>query len=199
MNPNLTPQFLRTSGFIAFLPDWIQRYVEYAGLQEYSTNEERLLFAIELSRINVQNRTGGPFGAAVFHLDSGKLLGLGVNRVIASGDPTAHAEVLALRTACRLIGNYSLREAGARAGLYTSAEPCGMCATTALWSGVQEIFYGAPATTVEAIGFDEGLKPKDWEKEVTRRGIVVRGSLLKDEAVSVLQDYKLRGGVIYNG
>ncbi|HEX5035911.1 MAG TPA: nucleoside deaminase [bacterium] len=199
MDAVLTPQFLRTSGFAALLPDWIQRSVEYAALQHYDTDNERLMFAIELSRLNIQNDTGGPFGAAVFHRETGKLLGIGVNRVIAAGDPTAHAEVLALRLASRIASNYSLREAGTNAGLYASAEPCGMCATAALWAGVSAIIYGASTADVEAIGFDEGLKPKDWEKGLLRRGVTVQGGLFKDEAAAVLKDYKARGGAIYNG
>lgn len=199
MDAVLTPQFLRTSGLAALLPDWIQRSVEYAALQHYDTDNERLMFAIELSRLNIQNDTGGPFGAAVFHRETGKLLGLGVNRVIATGDPTAHAEILALRLACRLASHYSLREAGANAGLYVSAEPCGLCVNASLWAGVGAMIYGASTADVEAIGFDEGLKPKDWEKGLLRRGVTVQGGLFKDEAVAVLQDYKARGGAIYNG
>jgi tRNA(Arg) A34 adenosine deaminase TadA len=199
MDAALTPQLLRTSGFAAILPDWILRSVEYAALQHYDTDRERLMFAIELSRINVQNDTGGPFGAAVFHRGTGKLLGIGVNRVIASGDPTSHAEVLALRIACRLAANYSLRESGMSAGLYVSSEPCGLCVNASLWAGVSAIFYGASTADVEAIGFDEGLKPKEWEKGMSRRGVSVQGGLFREEAVAVLQDYKARGGAIYNG
>jgi len=163
------------------------------------TDELRMQFVIRLARRNVQRNSGGPFGAAVFDLKTGRLLGSGVNRVVSKNDPTAHGEMTALREACRKAKTYSLKAGKIEAGLYASAEPCGMCCTAILWAGIQAVFCAAATSDVEAIGFDEGLKPDDWARSLSRRGVSVTKGLLRDEAVLVLKEYRRKGGRIYNG
>lgn len=178
------------------LPAWVTS-LNLEGSQ-YTTDEARMRLAIELARRNVAEQTGGPFGSAIFCMDSGRLLGVGVNRVVPTHDPTAHGEITALRVAGALVNNFSLGEAGIRAALYSSASPCGMCCTALLWGGIRRFVYAATTVDVEAVGFDEGLKPDDWSEGYARRGIEVVGHLLRDEAVAVLQAYA-RSGRIYNG
>lgn len=179
------------------MPEWLPSAIRPDSA--YPTHEARMRLAIDLSRRNVLARTGGPFGAAVFDLKTGRLLGIGVNRVVPNKDCTAHGEVVDLRIANAVAGSFSLQEAGIKAALYTSAEPCGMCCTAIIWGGLSVVYYGATRSDVEAIGFDEGLKPRNWVQQYKRRGIRVIPRLLRAEAVQVLQLYDSLAGEVYNG
>ena len=119
----------------------------------------RIALAIDLSRRNIQHRTGGPFGAAVFSRD-GRLLGVGVNRVVPSACSAAHAEVLALASSQQRTQSYRLNAGGSRITLATSAQPCAMCFGAVLWAGVDELLIGASGEDVESLArFDEGPLP----------------------------------------
>ncbi|HSA58823.1 MAG TPA: nucleoside deaminase [bacterium] len=159
----------------------------------------RIRIALRLARDNVHRGRGGPFGAAVFDLDTGRLLGAGVNRVERDHDPTAHAEILAVRMAARRLKGFSFKEKGIRAGIYVSAEPCGMCLTALVWAGISRVVCAATTEDVEAIGFDEGLKPRDWKKALQVRGIPVVTGVERTAAIRILTSYKRAGGRIYNG
>lgn len=161
------------------------------------SDRTRIRFTLRLARDNVRRGRGGPFGAAVFDLDTGRLLGAGVNRVVKNCDPTAHAEITALRTALRRIKSFRFKEKGIRAGLYASAEPCGMCLTALVWAGVEHLVCAATTADVEAIGFDEGLKPRDWKKGLKDRGIAVVTGVERTASVRILNAYKKAGGPIY--
>lgn len=106
--------------------------------------------AIALAEENVA-AGGGPFGALV--LRDGVVIGRGANRVTATNDPTAHAEVVAIREACGALGDFSLRGCV----LVASCEPCPMCLTAALWSRVDEILYAADRHTAARAGFDDSV------------------------------------------
>lgn len=175
------------------LPAWLAETIEG---RTFPTPESRMRLAIELSAKNVELGTGGPFGSAIFHARIGELVAVGVNRVVPNCDPTAHGEMTALRVGAAMAGNFSL---GREYELYTSAEPCGMCATAIIWGGVGKVYYGATTEDVEGIGYDEGLKPSDWPTRMQERGIEVVGPFLREQAVQVLQDYLISGGKIYNG
>jgi len=160
--------------------------------------QDRMRFVLDLARENVA-AAGGPFAAAVFEHDSGRLLAAGANRVVASGYSCAHAEVVALSLAQRLLGHYDLGQPGAPAcELVSSAEPCLMCMGAVLWSGVRYLVCGARGEDVTAVGFDEGPKPQDWVGELRRRGIEVRSDVLRDQACELLRAYQAAGGPIYN-
>jgi tRNA(Arg) A34 adenosine deaminase TadA len=160
--------------------------------------EDRMRFVLGLARENVA-AAGGPFAAAVFEHDSGRLLAAGANRVVASGYSCAHAEMIALSLAQRRLGHYDLGQASLPAcELVSSAEPCLMCLGAVLWSGVRYLVCGARGADVSALGFDEGPKPQDWIGELRRRGIEVRSAVLRDEACKILRDYQAAGGPIYN-
>lgn len=152
--------------------------------------------AIRLSELNVRFKTGGPFGAAIFDRRTSRLLGVGVNRVVPTHDPTAHAETTAFRVALGFLRNFSFQEVGIAALLYSSADPCGMCCTATLWSGVSHLYAGASRADVERIGFDEGLRPRNWRHLLNRRGVQVTTGLLRAEAAAVLRTY---AGLVYNG
>ncbi len=154
-------------------------------------------FAIALARRNLAEGTGGPFGAAVFEISDGRLLACGVNVVEASGASVAHAEILALTLAQRATAQWNLAAEGARRVLVSSAAPCAMCLGALPWSGIAALECGAATDDVEAIGFDEGDKPANWEARLRARGVEVRSDIRRAEATAVLRDYARRGGSLY--
>lgn len=155
--------------------------------------------AIALARRNIECRTGGPFGAAIFEQDSGRLIAAGVNQVEASECAIAHAEMLAIALAQSVIGTYDLGSIGGSSyELVTSTEPCVMCLGAVCWSGVRRVICGARDEDARAIGFDEGPKPPDWERSLESRGISVVKGVLRERARAVLIRYSEGGGLIYN-
>lgn len=162
------------------------------------TDQDRMRFVIETAATNVERGTGGPFGAAVFERRSGRLVSIGVNVVESSHCSHAHAEMAALANAQHALRLFDLGATGLpEHELVTSCEPCAMCYGAIPWSGVRRVLCGARAGDAEAIGFDEGAKPKNWVAELNNRGISVVRDLCRKEAVAVLQRYKADGGVIY--
>lgn len=161
--------------------------------------EGRMAVAIEAARRNVEARTGGPFGAAVFERDSGRLVALGVNLVVPAGLSILHAEMVAIARAQRCCGVFDLGAPGLPAHeLVTSAEPCAMCFGAIPWSGVRRVVSGARSADAEAIGFDEGPRHPDWVAELERRGIAVVRDVMRAQAVAVLERYAEQNGDIYN-
>jgi tRNA(Arg) A34 adenosine deaminase TadA len=179
------------------LPAWIKGLVAERG-DGLTTVESRMHFVIELSRANVERRTGGPFGAAVFEVGSGRVIGVGVNLVEASNCSFAHAEMLAIATAQQAVGHYDLGGGTAVYELVTSTEPCAMCLGAIPWSGVRRVVCAARGEDACEIGFDEGAKPADWVAELCKRGIDVVRDVLREEARAVLRQYAKSGGLIYN-
>jgi tRNA(Arg) A34 adenosine deaminase TadA len=159
-------------------------------------DESKMTLAIDLAARNVAHG-GGPFGAAVFDTATGAVVSVGANWVVAQRSSLLHAEVTAIAFAQARLGTHTL--AGAARELVSSSEPCAQCLGATAWSGVRRIVCGAAASDAEAIGFDEGPRPLDWEAELERRGIRVTRGVLAARARSVLRDYSTRGGLIYNG
>jgi tRNA(Arg) A34 adenosine deaminase TadA len=155
-------------------------------------------FVIRLADRNVQEGSGGPFGAAVFERDSGLLVAVGVNVVVASHCSHAHAEMVALALAQQQRGTHDLGSANLPAHeLVTSCEPCAMCLGAIPWSGVKRVVCGARDEDARAIGFDEGSKPADWQQALTSRGIEVQTDVLRKAAAAVLQRYAGMEGIRY--
>ncbi|MFB7141738.1 nucleoside deaminase [Gottfriedia sp. NPDC056225] len=105
--------------------------------------------SVRLAYENLLNKNGGPFGAVI--VKDGKVIGAGVNGVTTLNDPTAHAEVQAIRNACQNLGTSSLNDAV----LYTSCEPCPMCLSAAYWSKISKIYYFFTKDDAANIGFDD--------------------------------------------
>lgn len=181
------------------LPSWLTT-AENALWPAASTDETaQARFVIELSRRNVEAGTGGPFGAAVFEIESGRLVAAGVNVVVPSHCSLAHGEMMALSRAQALLGTHDLGAPGLpNHVLVSSAEPCAMCAGAVCWSGVRRLVYCAEDRDVRQAGFDEGPKHPAWEKELERRGISVLGGICREEAAEVLEQYRRSGHAIYN-
>ena len=179
------------------LPGWIEGFLPAPGMP-HPTPRDRMELVVGLARENVQRGTGGPFGAAVFDLSTMRLVAPGVNVVVASGLSIAHAEVLAISTAQSVVGRFDLGEEGSAFELVTSTEPCAMCSGATIWSGIRSLVCGARDEDARAVGFDEGPKAPEWEREFEERGITVVRDVLRDEAAAVLKHYAEEGGKIYN-
>lgn len=177
------------------LPPWVHQAVEPTAL--FPDDESKLALAIELSRLNVDRRTGGPFGAAVFNAE-GRLVSVGVNRVLPQNCSLAHAETMAYMLAQQRLQRSRLNEDGYRYTLATSAQPCCQCYGATFWAGIDELLIGASAEDVhELTEFDEGPLPVDWVGELERRGIAVRRGIARDAARAVLMMYRDSGGAAY--
>lgn len=191
-NPNLHHSLTLT------LPDWVQEEARIPDLQ-LNTPEERMDFAIRLSRRNVQEGTGGPFGSIIVNRESGALIAVGVNIVVPGKCSAAHAEIMTMCLAQQALGSHDLSAEGLPpCELITSTEPCSMCLGAVLWSGITRLVCGARHEDAEEVGFDEGPKPGNWEQELAKRGIETVRDILRSEAVAVLQQYGDGGSPIYN-
>lgn len=180
------------------LPGWVEGFVGERG-EVYPEVRDRMRLVVGLSRENVRRGTGGPFGAAVFERDTGRLLAPGINLVTGAGCSAAHAEMVAMVVAQRVVGTFDLGGPGLPpCELVASTEPCAMCFGATPWSGVRRLVCGARGEDAEGIGFDEGDKPPDWVGSLERRGIPVVRDVLREEAVAVLREYADGGGEIYN-
>jgi tRNA(Arg) A34 adenosine deaminase TadA len=167
--------------------------------RRYATDEDRMRVAIELAGANVSQGTGGPFGAAVFESESGRLVSVGVNSVVRLKNSVLHAEMVAFMRAQAAVGAYSLAAPGLQSHtLYSSCDPCAMCLGAALWAGVKRIVCGATRQDAVALRFDEGpVFPESYDYLV-RRGIEVVHGVLREDARATLEQYRASGGVIYN-
>jgi len=121
--------------------------------------------AIRLSMESVRSGRGGPFGAVV--VKDGSIIAEGMNQVTSSNDPTAHAEVLAIRQACRELRLFELQGCE----LYTSCEPCPMCLGAIYWARLSRVYYGNAAADAAKIGFDDALIYRELGQPLAQRAI----------------------------
>ncbi len=180
------------------LPDWVSSAIDFE--RAYTSDEEKMRLAIELSRQNVLHRTGGPFGAAIFERDTGRLVAVGVNSVVRLNNCTLHGEMVAFMMAQARLGSFSLRAAdGVQHELATSCDPCAMCLGATLWSGVTRVICGAHRDDARRLNFEEGPVFPESHEYLRARGIEIVDGVLRDEANAVLELYRGHGGPIYNG
>lgn len=181
------------------LPAWLEPFLAQQP-RHFPTTAERMNLAIALARQNIAHGTGGPFGAAIFDLDTHELIAPGINLVVASHAAIAHAEMVAITLAQQLHSTHDLGAKGLPdCELVTSTEPCAMCFGAVPWSGVRQLVCGARDEDARAIGFDEGPKLPDWYAHLEARGIRVVRDVCRHEAAQVLRDYLAGDGDIYNG
>jgi tRNA(Arg) A34 adenosine deaminase TadA len=146
------------------------------------TDKKFMQRAIELANEGVQANAGGPFGAVVV-LD-GKIVGEGYNKVTSTNDPTAHAEVTAIRNACQNLGTFQLDNCV----IYTSCEPCPMCLGAIYWARPKMVFFGCDREDAAAIGFDDQFIYDELERDLGDRHIkIVR--LMRKEALSAFDKW----------
>ena len=175
------------------LPDWIHAQVDTDGA--YPGDEAKVALAIELSRLNIEARSGGPFGAVVFDAGDDRIVSVGVNRVLPQHCSVAHAETMACMLAQQRLQRARLNRdlddnVVGRYVLATSSQPCCQCYGATVWAGIDRLLIGARSEDVEALTeFDEGPLPADWVGELERRGIEVVRDLHRDAAREVLRRY----------
>jgi len=138
--------------------------------------------AIELSRENVK-RGGGPFGAVIVR--RGEVVGEGFNRVTATNDPTAHAEVVAIRDACQRLGTFSLNGCE----IYTSCEPCPMCLSAIYWARIDRIWFANTKVDAAAIDFDDHFIYDELAKDAAHRAIPMQ-PMLREEALAAFREWQ---------
>ena len=180
--------------FSLILPEWVDRFLTERG-RAWSTEQEGMQLAIDLAQQNIQEQTGGPFGAAVFD-SAGTLISVGINLVLSTRVSLWHAEMVALALAQKSLGTQDLSQKGDYV-LVSSCEPCAMCLGAIPWSGIRRLICGASDADARAVGFDEGAKPENWHKALEQRSIRVQTGLLAEPARRVLQEYQRSGGIIY--
>lgn len=179
------------------LPEWVLEVARPDAV--YESREARVEVAVELARQNVARDLGGPFGAAIFEAETGRLVGPGVNLVEQLGNSSLHAEVVAIMVAEKRLDSFTLAGQGMpEHELVTSCEPCAMCLGAVLWSGVSRVIWSASGEDARAIGFDEGPVFEASHEYLEARGIELVGDVLHDEGRNVLRFYVDRGGRIYN-
>ena len=179
-------------------PEWVRETIAWDTA--YHTDEERMRLAIAVSRENVERETGGPFGAAIFESESGRLVAVGMNSVVRLNNCTLHGEMVAFMMAQAQLGSFTLNAPQLPAHeLVTSCEPCAMCLGATLWSGVRRVVYGATREDAARLQFDEGPVFPESYRYLEERGITIVRNVLREEAVAVLERYREKSGMIYNG
>ena len=146
------------------------------------THQELMRLAIQLSEENVLNG-GGPFGAVI--AKDGEVIATGVNRVTANNDPTAHAEVSAIRAACQKVKNFKLDGCV----VYSSCEPCPMCLSALYWAGVSKIYYANTKDDAKAIDFDDSFIYEQLSLERDERSIASE-QMMRDEAMKAFEMWR---------
>lgn len=146
--------------------------------------------AKENAEKGIEKKEGGPFGAVIIDKD-GKIIANGNNKVIKDNDPTAHAEITAIREACKKLNTYDLSDYI----LYTSCEPCPMCLSAIIWSNIKEVYYGCTKEDAGNIGFRDDaiykyLKGEDYN-------LIDLKKIDRDECIKVFEKYQEENGTIY--
>ncbi len=152
------------------------------------TREEKFMQeAIALSRQGMQAGDGGPFGCVIVRGDA--VIGRGNNKVISTTDPTAHAEIVAIRDACKTIGSFQLDGCE----VYTSCEPCPMCLGAIYWARPKAIYYANNREDAEAAGFDDSMIYEELKTDVAHRRIPMK-TVSREEAIKVFEEWKVMEG-----
>ena len=138
-----------------------------------------MLRAIELS-INSVNTAGGPFGCVV--VKENKIIAEGSNKVTSSNDPTAHAEVVAIREACKKLNTFKLLGCD----LYTSCEPCPMCLSAIYWARIDKVYYANTRSDAQKINFSDALIYEELNKTIEERKIPMH-QIMRDEALKAFE------------
>ena len=141
--------------------------------------------AIRLAFAGMRRGRGGPFGAVIVR--RGEIIARGMNSVIGRNDPTAHAEIMAIRQACRRLGTFKLTGVE----LYTSCEPCPMCLAAVYWARIPRLYYANTRADAAAIGFDDALFYQEMARPLQRRKLVMK-PLLRLEALAAFQEWTSR-------
>lgn len=141
--------------------------------------------AIKLSQEKMEAGFGGPFGAVI--TKDGKVIAEGFNQVTSSNDPTAHAEMTAIRAACKTLNTFDL----AGCEIYTSCEPCPMCLSAIYWARLDTIYYANSREDAADIGFDDEMLYNEIPKAISERSVPTH-RILENEAIKPFNDWKVK-------
>lgn len=150
---------------------------------ENSKHHEYMRMAIALSEQNVAQGLGGPFGAVI--VKDGRVVAASANTVVPSNDPTAHAEVSAIRLACQELDTYNLEGCV----IYTSCEPCPMCLGAIYWARIEKIYYANNKSDAAAIGFDDQFIYEELDRPKEQRKLPVV-EMLRNEALGAFKAWE---------
>lgn len=185
------------------VPAWV--HAELAKVPTHIPDlDDRMRLVHHMAGRNVEEGTGGPFAAVVCDTETGEIVSVGVNLVLASGLSSAHAEVVAISLAQTKTGEWDLGADPAHPRqLVVNGRPCAMCYGAVVWSGVTALATSVDGWEIERLtGFDEGPVTADWQEELERRGISVTHGVMRDESLDLYAAYgeHVRGGgaVVYN-
>ncbi|HZQ46243.1 MAG TPA: nucleoside deaminase [Verrucomicrobiae bacterium] len=142
-----------------------------------------MMKAIRISIQMMRRGKGGPFGAVVVR--NGKIVGRGWNQVTSANDPTAHAEVVAIRDACRRLKTFQLHDCD----LYTSCEPCPMCLSAMYWARLKKVYYANTRKDAAGIGFDDDFIYTEVSQPISQRKLVMR-QLMRKEALAAFIEWE---------
>ncbi|HEY5043358.1 MAG TPA: nucleoside deaminase [Verrucomicrobiae bacterium] len=147
--------------------------------------EQFMRAAIRLSRSKMRSNCGGPFGAVVVR--QGQIIACGWNQVTSANDPTAHAEIMAIRAACGRLKTFRL----AGCELYTSCEPCPMCLAAIYWARFKKVYYGTMRRDAAKIDFDDDWIYREVAKPVSKRSLPMK-QLLRPDALKVFEEWQAK-------
>lgn len=154
------------------------------------SHEQFMKAAIDLSFAHMNKGAGGPFGAVI--VKDGKIISEGWNQVTSSNDPTAHAEMVAIRNACKKLSAFDLKGAE----IYTSCEPCPMCLSAIYWARIEKIYYANTRNDAAEINFDDDFLYQELKKEIPHRKIQME-QILRAEALKVFSEWKSKEDKIH--
>lgn len=149
------------------------------------SHESFMREAIRLARENMNAGAGGPFGAVV--VKDGTIIGRGWNQVTSTNDPTAHAEVMAIREACRVLGDFRLNGTV----IYTSCEPCPMCLSAIYWARIERVYFAGTREDAAAAGFDDALLYREVALPLEQRTLPFIG-LLREEVLTAFAEWNAK-------
>ena len=152
-------------------------------------NQTFMREAIRLSIQMMRRRQGGPFGAVVVR--AGKIVGRGSNRVTSANDPTAHAEIVAIRDACRRLKTFQLDDCA----LYTSCEPCPMCLSAIYWARLRRVFYANTRKDAARIAFDDDFLYREVALPIRKRSLPMK-QMLREEALEAFIEWEKKADKI---
>lgn len=141
--------------------------------------------AIGLARVKMRTNCGGPFGAVVVR--QGRIIARGWNQVTSTNDPTAHAEVCAIRAACRRLKTFHLEDCE----LYTSCEPCPMCLAAIYWARIKKVYFASTRRDAARVQFDDDWIYREVARPIARRKLPMR-QLLRKEAAAVFAEWEAK-------
>ena len=145
---------------------------------------EYMKVAKELAEENLTTNAGGPFGACV--VKDGEIIGRGSNKVISENDPTAHAEIMAIRDACKNIGTHDLSDCE----LYTSCYPCPMCLSAIIWANIKKVYYGNTKEDAANIGFRDDFIYEYIKNGNNNADVLSLESMDREETIKAFEEYK---------